>query len=482
MDHGAGVVVVRRNGDFFQVHQLAVARQHLTAVYRRPNAVTGDFLHSGNPRLVGRTTPGGYDGLGDRVGGKLLRQGGQLQQLPLLHPLRVYRRDGKFSLGQGARLVKNHDSRLGQGLQVVAALHQNALFGGAPQSAEEGKGDGDDQGAGTGYHQEVQRPGYPGAPLPGNQGGDDRQGQGREDHNGGVVPGEFGDEVLRLGLFLAGVLHQVQDAGDGGLPERLAHLHMEQPGQIDAAGDYLVPRHHVTGQGLAGEGGGVQGGGPLQDGPVQGHPLPRLDDDHVPHRYLLRVHLDQLALPLYVGVVGADVHQVGDGLPGPGDGHVLEQLSHLVEEHHRHCLGVLANQQRPDGGHRHEKVFVEDLAVEDVADGFPEHVPADHQIRNQKQRPPGQGVSPAAVPVLDHTKQGNGAGQPDSWQKDGGNEQEERDQDTTEHLFLFPCHAKHLSIWTFPAQQFPRGHGLVLPPPTPEPGSGSPAASGRSSR
>ena len=54
----------------------------------------------------------------------------------------------------------------------------------------------------------------------------------------------------------------------------------------------------------------------------------------------------------------------------------LEELSDLVEGHDGHGLGVVADAEGADDGHCHEEVLVEDLAAEDVADGFPDDVVA----------------------------------------------------------------------------------------------------------
>ncbi len=83
------------------------------------------------------------------------------------------------------------------------------------------------------------------------------QQSGGDDHHGGVDPGELGDEVLSLGLFAAGVLHQVQDSGHRGLLKGLGDLDPQQAGQVDAAADDVAARIHLTGEGLTGEGGGV---------------------------------------------------------------------------------------------------------------------------------------------------------------------------------------------------------------------------------
>lgn len=76
-----------------------------------------------------------------------------------------------------------------------------------------------------------------------------------------------------------------------------------------------VPGGYVPGKGIPpGEGGGIQRAVSLGDYAIQGDPLAGLDDDGVSHRHLIRVHLDQLAVPFHIGIVGTDVHQGGDGL------------------------------------------------------------------------------------------------------------------------------------------------------------------------
>ena len=280
--------------------------------------------------------------------------------------------------------VKDHDACPSQGLQVVAALHQNAMLGGTADAAEEAEGDGDHQGAGAGHHQEVQRSGDPHAPASlKQQGGDNGQGQGGKNHGGGVVPGEFSDKVFRLGLLFAGILHQVQDLGHGGFPKGPGDPDMEQAGQVDTAADHLVPGGYVPGKGFPGEGGGIQRAVSLGDYAIQGDPLAGLDDDGVSHRHLIRVHLDQLAVPFHIGIVRTDVHQGGDGLPAAPHSHALEELAHLIEEHDGHGLGVLPAAESADGGDGHEKVFVKDLAVADVLHRPPQYIPADNSIGDE---------------------------------------------------------------------------------------------------
>ena len=422
VDHGAHGLLPLGSGDVVGVHPLLVARQHGAAIHHGLHPVACDLRAIGHPALVGGGLTGGLDGQGDGVAAEALGQGGPLQQFPLRAVHRLGLGDGERAPGQGARLVHDHHARLGQGLQIVAALYQHAHPGRAADAAEEAEGHGDDQGAGAGHHQEDQRPLHPHGEGPKAQhGGQDSQGQGGKNHRRGIVPGKAGDKVLRLGLFGGGVLHQVQDLGHGGLAIGLADFDPQHAGLVDAAADDLLAGGHLAGQRLAGEGRRVQGGGALLHGAVQGDPLAGLDDDGVAHGHLLRVHLDQLPLPLHVGIVGADVHQVRDGLAAAGDGHALEQLPHLVKQHDGHGLGILPAAKSAHGGHRHEEILVKHLAVADVPHGPPQHIPADDGIGDEEQRQ----AQPA--PVL----------RPDDEQQ---HIEHRADDDAAQGLFLLSCH------------------------------------------
>ena len=360
-------------------HQAAVSGGDGFAVHLGRYAMARDFLHVCHPAGVQVLPAGPAEGEGNGMAGPAFRQGGGLQQRVLCDASGgVQGGDGEAALGQGACLVENHRLRPGQGFQVVAALHQDAALAGPADAAEEAQRHGDHQGAGAGDDQEDEGPVEPAGPVRPRQegglgrgrkqrqgdGGQKEQGRGRNDHAGGIVPGEAGDKVLAGGFFLPGVFHQVQDFGHGGLLAGLGDLDPQQPGLVHAAADHRVACAHVPGRGLAGEGGGVQGGSALQHFTVQGDPLAGADHHHGAHLHVLRVHLLQRAvLQLQVGGVGADVHEGGDGLAGLAHGVVLEELAGLVEEHDKDRLGVLPGGEGPHGGQGHEEVFVENLAV-----------------------------------------------------------------------------------------------------------------------
>ena len=357
--------------------------------------------------------------------GIAFRQSGQLQQAGGLNPgLRPNLGYLEHAPGQGPGLVKDHSARLGQGLQVGTALHQDALGRSAADAPEKGQGDGDHQGAGTADDQKGQGAIDPHAPPGGAAQGQaaqrrhKSQDQRRQAHRRGINPGKPGDKGLGPGLFHGGVLHQVQNAGDGALAEGLGGAHPQKARQVDAAGQHLTARAHLPGQALAGEGGGVQGRSPLQHHAVQGHPFPGPHQDDAAGGHLVgRDRLFPLRR-LQGGAVGADVHQGGDAAAAFAHGIALEQFAGLVKHHDGHGLLEIAQGHRAHGGHRHQEVFVKGVPAADAVDGPQQDVIARQQIGRQPQ----QGQGPGGVQQLQRQKQRRGP------------------QDAVQHALLFFGH------------------------------------------
>ena len=94
-------------------------------------------------------------------------------------------------------------------------------------------------------------------------------------------------------------------------------------------------------EGIPRQGRGVHGAMAGEDDAVQWDALSRPDDDGIPYLDLFGIHPKLLALSQKHGVVRADVHELGDGFAGFAHGVGLEQLSYLVEHHHRHGFQII---------------------------------------------------------------------------------------------------------------------------------------------
>ena len=147
---------------------------------------------------------------------------------------------------------------------------------------------------------------------------------------------------------------------------------------------------HGSRDGLARERHGVQGGVPFQDDAVHGHFLTGLDDNDFALIDGLGGHGFEVAVPLHMGRIRADVHEVGNRLPAPAFRDPFEQFTHLEEQHHEHRLRELrlrprqeADDERPQRGDGHEEVLVQRLPMGQCLDRLLDGLPSHDEVRNE---------------------------------------------------------------------------------------------------
>ena len=430
--HDGSHAVVGAVVNALRLHHPGVAGQHGMTVHPGADALTGNLPGVGGP--AGVQSAGGFpQTFADGMAGKALRQRGLFQKfLPADARRRADLRHRKGALGQGAGLVKNHRVNVGQAFQIVAALDQNAAAGRPANAAKEAQGNADDQRAGAADDQERQRTADPFPPATAqHQRRQNRQHQRAKADGRGVIVGEPGDEILRPGLFQAGILHHIKNFGHGGLPVQLGGAQAQQSFAVDAAADDLLPGTHIPGLALAGQRRSVEGAFALHHDPVNGHLLPGPDHQHGAHRHIVGVHRFHRAVgPLQIGAVRPDVHQITDALAALAHGVALEQFAHLIEQHDRDGLAVFTQGQGAHSGHRHQEVFVKHFAVYNAQHRFAQHIVADDQIRHQENG------------KVCQTGQRHHTGQ-------NGRSQIQRrcNQNASEGLFLLFCHHGSSSFW-----------------------------------
>ena len=98
--------------------------------------------------------------------------------------------------------------------------------------------------------------------------------------------------------------------------------------------------------------------------------------------------------------VRPEVHQVSNAASALSLGIALEELANLEEQHDENRLGKLrlgarqeTDAESTDGGHRHQEVLVERVAVSHTIDGLLQRLVAYQQIRHkvyQQQLPCGE--------------------------------------------------------------------------------------------
>ena len=200
--------------------------------------VVGGVAHSlgGDLALVGDA-----HGLRDGVIRERLRKGCDLEQRLLgIASLGVHRDHRERAVGEGARLVKDDGVHVGERLEVVRTLDENAQLGGAADAAKEAQRHADHERARAADDQESQAAQNPVGPGTGDQAAAKGEHRGRAGDGGGVDAGEACDEVLGACLLFAGILHELQDARDGGLAKGLGGAHVDEARHVDAAADNIV--------------------------------------------------------------------------------------------------------------------------------------------------------------------------------------------------------------------------------------------------
>ena len=169
-----------------------------------------------------------------------------------------------------------------------------------------------------------------------------------------------------MGFVHAGIFHQLQNTGNGGVRKLLGGLDPKHAVLIYTAADDFIAGGNIAGQRFASEGSGVQGGNTLHHNAVQGDLLAGADHDNGTHFHFVGVYLGKAVLGLDVGVLGVDVHQVGDGFTAFTDGVVLEQLAHLEEQHNKYRLRVFADAECADRRHSHQEILVQYVTADDA--------------------------------------------------------------------------------------------------------------------
>ncbi len=203
-----------------------------------------------------------------------------------------------------------------KGLQGLGGFDQNTVLRPLAGAHHDGHRGGQSQGTGAGNHQHRHTGGEGlGSGVSGDQpsqGGDEGDAHDHWHENAGNLVSQLGDGGFRR----AGLLHQADHLGQGGVLPHPAGLKGEEARFIDGGGGHLVPRALVHRERLAGEGGFVHGGLALHNDAVHRDGLARPDHNPVPHLNLLHGDLHLGALPQDGGCLRGQVHQAADGLAG----------------------------------------------------------------------------------------------------------------------------------------------------------------------
>ena len=294
---------------------------------------------------------------------------------------------------EGPSLVKNDGADFGKRFHIVGTLHQDALARCTTNASEERKGHTEYQCTWAADHQEHQRPIKPDDKTftisAIEERGNQCQADGGKYHNGCVNAGKLGDKVLTLGFVFAGILHQINDFGDGTLSKILGGAHTDDAVEIDATRNHFVALIEVSWGTLACESYGVKAGFTLYDYAVQRDFFAWFDNDGFAYGHLFWRNSPHFSVAFHVGDIGTDIHQLGDAGAALSFSISFKEFPNLEEKHYEDGFRILMlPTEKPDaegsnGGDGHEKILVEHVPVHDAFARLFYGAPAKYQIGNQ---------------------------------------------------------------------------------------------------
>ncbi len=231
------------------------------------------------------------------------------------------------ALGDGTGLIQNHGLDGVGVLQRLGGLEQNAVFRAFSGPHHDCHRGGKTQGAGAGDYQHRYADGQgelKGLPQqhPDHK-GKDRNADNRRDE----YTADFVRQLGNGGLGVAGLLHQPDDLGEGGVVPNLLRPESEIARFIDGGGDYLVTLRLFHRDAFPGDGGFVHRRRAGQDFPVHRDALPRTDRQSIPWTDLLHRNDSFHAVPDDRRCFGSKVHQAGNCLAGAALGAGLQEFA-----------------------------------------------------------------------------------------------------------------------------------------------------------
>ena len=257
-------------------------------------------------------TVGGDSG-GQRVGTGGFQRVGHWQQTGIqLHDIG----DGGLTGGNGTGFIQHDSGNTVGTLQCFGAFHQNAVFRAAAGAHHNSGGSGQTQGAGTADDQygNVDGKGKGGCladEQPNDHGqnsnADDDRDKNGSDFIGNALDGRFGG---------GGILHQMNDLGEGGFFPYMGGLHGEITAAAQGSAGDGIADGFIDRQAFAGDGGFIHSGLSFGDGAIHRDGFTRPNKEMIALLNFFQRDLHFLAIPQQVGGGGGQGHQLLQGIGG----------------------------------------------------------------------------------------------------------------------------------------------------------------------
>ena len=229
------------------------------------------------------------------------------------------------------------------------------------QTADDGDGRGNHQGAGAGNDQQHQRligglhPGQPHEPR-----SQQRNGNGQDKHRRRVDGGKAIHETLGGGAGGLGLLNGVDDARQRAVGSRRRNTDFQRRSLIDGAGEDFIARALVHRQAFAGHGGLVNGALAQGHDAIQRKALAGANTHRRAHSDFLDADACPTAVVLtHFGLLRRERQQALDGTARPIHGARLDGFRNGIQGHHHRRFGPLADQKSAGHGHGHQGIDVQ---------------------------------------------------------------------------------------------------------------------------
>ncbi len=322
---------------------------------------------------------GQTDGIGERVLGVALRGCGEGDDLCLRQAIqRADLRDAWPPERQGARLVDQDHVGAGECLEVPPALDQEPTpCAGAYGSQHrhwsrqrKGARAGDHEDRGGGEHVVADEEGEPGDGH----------------HHRKIVGGEAVGPALHLGSVRLGLLDHPHNATEGRVRTDVDRADAQaaqagEGGREDPRARPGLGRHRLPGDRRL-----VHRGMASDHLAVNGNLLAGADDDRLADAHLGERHLDLPAGARDASRLGRHRREALDGAAGPVGREALGEVADAHEEDNDHRRGPLAQYERGQHAHGHQRVRG-DAPAQGSAEDAPEHRVAAEQHETEACRP-----------------------------------------------------------------------------------------------
>ena len=215
--------------------------------------------------------------------------------------------------GERARFIQHHRIHLGQLLYGFCRFDEDAPAGARARRSHDGHRRGQPQRAGAGNHQHgdgAVKGKFKAAAR--DQPGSQRHRRNAHHHrheDAGNAVGQFGNGRLGGGCLL----HQGDDARNGGIAAHLFGAHLEIAAAADTGRGHAVPHRLFFGDGFPGQRRSVDGAVPLHDDAVCRDALPGAHHQNIAHGNLLGRDFHFLPVAQQRRRLGRQIHQLADG-------------------------------------------------------------------------------------------------------------------------------------------------------------------------